>query len=50
VVTVRTTDDTAVRTAEASKLGALEAGQSVTVQGGPGSDGTVTATTVTAEG
>ncbi|MBB5475644.1 hypothetical protein [Micromonospora parathelypteridis] len=50
VVTVRTTDDTAVRVAEASKLTALKAGQSVTVQGGPAADGTVTATTVTAGG
>ncbi|WP_410808888.1 hypothetical protein [Micromonospora sp. 067-2] len=50
VITVRTTDDTAVRTAKASKLSALKAGQSVTVQGGPATDGTVTATTVTAGG
>ncbi|WP_281895458.1 hypothetical protein [Micromonospora humidisoli] len=50
VITVRTTDATAVRTAKASTLSALKAGQSVTVQGGPATDGTVTATTVTAGG
>ncbi|GAB3933882.1 hypothetical protein GCM10027614_05840 [Micromonospora vulcania] len=50
VITVRTTDDTAVRTAKASTLTALKAGQSVTVQGGSATDGTVTATTVTAGG
>lgn len=50
VITVRTTDTTAVRTAKASRLSALKTGQSVTVQGGPATDGTVTATTVTAGG
>ncbi|MFF4874727.1 hypothetical protein [Micromonospora sp. NPDC000668] len=50
VVTVRTTDETEVRTTKASKLSGLKAGQSVTVQGGPATDGTVTATAVTAGG
>ncbi|MFI9639082.1 hypothetical protein ACIG87_03295 [Micromonospora sp. NPDC051925] len=50
LITVRTTDATMVRTAKPSKLSALKAGQSVTVQGGSATDGTVTATAVTAGG
>jgi len=48
VVTVKTTGKTSVRTAAKSSLKNLEAGQSVTVQGPAGTDGTVTATSVTA--
>ncbi|WP_431913351.1 hypothetical protein [Micromonospora carbonacea] len=50
VVTVRTTDDTAVRTTRASKLTAIERGQRVTVQGGALTDNAMTATSVTAGG
>ncbi|WP_406045805.1 DUF5666 domain-containing protein [Micromonospora sp. NBC_00898] len=50
VVTVRTTDRTAVQTSKASDLSKLKAGQSVSVQGDRADDGTVTATTVTAAG
>ncbi|UQU61339.1 hypothetical protein COUCH_19955 [Couchioplanes caeruleus] len=47
VVTVRTGGDTAVRTATAGKLKDVRAGDTVSVQGAAGADGTVTATTVT---
>ena len=47
VVTVRTSGDTAVRTATAGKLKDVKAGDTVSVQGPAGADGTVTATTVT---
>ncbi|WP_432958899.1 hypothetical protein [Micromonospora haikouensis] len=50
VVTVRTTDDTAVRTTRASKLTAIERGQRVTVQGGALTDNAMTATSVTTGG
>jgi hypothetical protein len=48
VVTVKTTGQTSVRTAAPSSLKNLRAGQSVTIQGPAGTDGTVTATSVTA--
>ncbi|MCM4079661.1 hypothetical protein [Paractinoplanes hotanensis] len=48
VVTVKTDGKTTVSTAATSKLSDVKAGQSVTVQGATGSDGTVTATAVTA--
>ncbi|AGL18286.1 hypothetical protein [Actinoplanes sp. N902-109] len=47
VVTVRTSGGTAVQTASKGKLKDLRTGDSVTVQGSSGADGTVTATTVT---
>jgi hypothetical protein len=47
VVTVKTGGDTAVQTATTGKLKDLKAGDPVTVQGAAGTDGTVTATTVT---
>jgi hypothetical protein len=47
VVTVRTSGDTAVQTATKGKLKDVEAGDTVSVQGGAAADGTVTATTVT---
>jgi hypothetical protein len=49
VVTVKTGGTTKVSTSKAGKLSDVKAGQSVTVQGATGSDGTVTATTVTAQ-
>ncbi|MFV2104688.1 hypothetical protein [Micromonospora sp. LOL_024] len=49
VVTVRTTDGTAVRTATAGKLADVEAGDTVSVQGATGEEGTMNATTVTKE-
>ena len=49
VVTVKTNDKTTVRTATKATLKNLKAGDSVTVQGGAGTDGTVTATAVTAD-
>jgi hypothetical protein len=48
VVTVKTTGKTSVQTAATSSLKNLKAGQRVTVQGPAGTDGTVTATSVTA--
>jgi hypothetical protein len=48
VVTVRTGGDTVVSTARAGSLKDLEAGDTVSVQGGVGADGTVTATNLTA--
>jgi hypothetical protein len=47
VVTVRTSDSTDVRTATEGAVSDVRAGDSVTVQGPAGADGTVTATTVT---
>jgi len=47
VVTVRTSGDTAVQTATTGKLKDVKAGDTVSVQGAAGADGTVTATTVT---
>jgi hypothetical protein len=48
VVTVRTGGDTVVSTARAGSLKDLKAGDTVSVQGGVGADGTVTATNLTA--
>jgi hypothetical protein len=48
VVIVRTSGRTTVQTASRSALKDLKAGQTVTVQGPAGADGTVTATSVTA--
>lgn len=48
VITVRTTPKTTVRTAKTGTIADVKAGQSVTVQGPAGSDGTVAATSVTA--
>jgi hypothetical protein len=48
VVTVKTDGKTSVSTARKGKLSDVKAGQSVTVQGATGTDGTVTATSVTA--
>jgi hypothetical protein len=48
VVTVKTDGSTSVATASAAKLADVKAGQSITVQGATGEDGTVTATSVTA--
>ncbi|WP_249714383.1 hypothetical protein [Rhizomonospora bruguierae] len=48
VITVKTTGNTKVGVTRAGKLTDLKAGDSVTVQGSAGSDGTVTATAVTA--
>jgi hypothetical protein len=47
VVTVKTTGKTSVQTSAKSSLKNIKAGQTVTVQGPAGSDGTVTATSVT---
>ena len=49
VVTVKTTGTTKVSTIQAGTLKNLKAGATVTVQGQTGTDGTVTATTVTAQ-
>jgi hypothetical protein len=49
VVTVKTDAKTTVATASKGKLADVKAGQSVTVQGAAGTDGTVTATSVTAQ-
>jgi hypothetical protein len=49
LVTVKTDAKTSVATANKGKLSDVKAGQSVTVQGAAGADGTVTATSVTAE-
>lgn len=46
-VTVKTTSDTSVRVSQAGSLKDLNAGATVSVEGSTGSDGTVTATTVT---
>lgn len=48
VITVKTTGTTSVLSASKIKLADLKAGATVTIQGQTGSDGTVTATTVTA--
>jgi hypothetical protein len=48
VVTVKTDGKTTVSTAAKGKISDVRAGQSITVQGAAGSDGTVTATSVTA--
>lgn len=47
VVTVKTNGDTTVSTATKGKLSDVKAGDSVTVQGSTGDDGSVTATSVT---
>ncbi|WP_433385470.1 hypothetical protein ACQPZX_28635 [Actinoplanes sp. CA-142083] len=49
VVTVKTDGKTKVATAKTGKVADVKAGQSITVQGATGSDGTVTATSVTAQ-
>ena len=49
VVTVKTSSNTAVKTASTGTLKDVKAGDSVTVQGAAGTDGTVTATSVTAD-
>ncbi|MBU2669326.1 hypothetical protein KOI35_38025 [Actinoplanes bogorensis] len=49
VVTVKTDGRTTVSTAGKGKVADVKAGQSVTIQGSTGTDGTVTATTVTAQ-
>jgi hypothetical protein len=49
VVTVNTSGKTAVSAASKSTLKSIKAGQKVTVQGAAGSDGTVTATSVTTQ-
>jgi len=49
VVTVKTDSKTTVSTAKKGKVSDVKAGQSVTVQGAAGTDGTVTATSVTAQ-
>jgi hypothetical protein len=49
VVTVNTDGKTAVAAASKSTIKSIKAGQKVTVQGSAGSDGTVTATSVTAQ-
>ncbi|HEX5203285.1 MAG TPA: hypothetical protein VFW27_25425 [Actinoplanes sp.] len=49
IVTVRTDARTRISTARAGKVSDVTAGQSVAVQGAAGSDGTVTATSVTAQ-
>jgi hypothetical protein len=49
VVTVRTSADTAVRSAAKAKLKDLKAGEPVTVAGAADAEGTVTATSVTAQ-
>jgi len=48
VVTVKTDGKTTVSTAKKGKVSDVKAGESVTVQGATGADGTVTATSVTA--
>jgi hypothetical protein len=48
VITVKTTGKTSVQAATKTSLKSLKAGQAVTVQGPAGTDGTVTATSVTA--
>ncbi|MBM2622587.1 hypothetical protein JIG36_44500 [Actinoplanes sp. LDG1-06] len=48
VVTVKTDGKTSVSTATKGKVSDVKAGQSVTIQGSTGADGTVTATSVTA--
>lgn len=48
VVTVKTDGKTTVATASKGKLADVKAGQSITVQGATGTDGIVTATSVTA--
>ncbi|GAA1620424.1 hypothetical protein [Actinoplanes couchii] len=48
VVTVKTDGDTTVSTASKGKLSDVRTGQSITVEGETGTDGTVTAKTVTA--
>lgn len=48
-VIVKTSGDTKVSVSQSSTLKSLKAGQSVTIQGQTGSDGSVTATTVTAQ-
>ncbi|WP_433797692.1 hypothetical protein [Actinoplanes sp. CA-252034] len=48
VVTVKTDGSTTVNTATRGKLGDVKAGQSITVEGATGDDGSVTATAVTA--
>ncbi|WP_203806857.1 hypothetical protein [Paractinoplanes tereljensis] len=47
VVTVKTDGKTSVSTATKGKLSDVKAGQSITVEGATGTDGTVTATSVT---
>jgi hypothetical protein len=49
VVTVRTSEKTTVRTAAKAALKALKAGDAVTVAGAADAEGTVTATSVTAQ-
>ena len=49
VVTVRTSGNTAVRSAAKASLKSLKAGQTVTVAGAADAEGTVTATSVTAQ-
>lgn len=49
VVTVRTSGNTAVRTAAKATLKELKAGEAVTVAGAADAEGTVTATSVTAQ-
>jgi hypothetical protein len=49
IVTVKTDGKTAISTARTGKLSDVKAGQSVTVTGTTGSDGTVTATSVAAQ-
>ncbi|KUL27445.1 hypothetical protein [Actinoplanes awajinensis] len=50
VVTVKTDGSTSVSTAKKGKLSDVKAGDAVTVEGATGTDGTVTATSVTAKG
>jgi hypothetical protein len=49
VVTVKTSGNTSVKTATKGTLKDVKAGASITVQGAAGSDGTVTATSVTTD-
>ena len=49
LVTIKTTGKTTVRTATKGVLKDVKAGDTVTVQGGAGADGTVTATAVTTD-
>ncbi|XVU22163.1 hypothetical protein ACQPZJ_33495 [Actinoplanes sp. CA-054009] len=49
VVTVKTDGQTKVSTATSGKVADVKAGQSVTIQGAAGADGSVTATSVTAQ-
>lgn len=46
VITIKTDSKTAVKAASKSSLSSVKAGQSITVQGTEGTDGSVTATTV----